>query len=84
MIERKERRPRITVGELIAQLRQLDPSLPVLVDGYEEGMETPEPPEVGWFAPSRHRPSWYEGDFESASESEAGAFRAVLLSRKTE
>ena len=33
-----------TVGELIEALKAFDPSLPVLVDGYEGGMREPYPP----------------------------------------
>ncbi len=39
-----ERRPRLTVGALIAALGAFDPTLMVVVDAYEMGLSTPEPP----------------------------------------
>lgn len=71
-----------TVADLIAELQKLDPSLPVLVQGYEGGYTSFSISEDEVF----YHPSAYCGEYEKTKWArpegdEEQPFRALLLER---
>lgn len=72
-----ERNPPITVGELIEQLSALDPSLGVLVEGYEGGLSSPVIEPADSFT---HQPDT-SGLFGDYDRDIVGTYRAVVLAR---
>lgn len=82
-MSRDERRPRITVGEMIALLGKFDPSLPIVVDAYEMGLSSPRPPRL--YSITLDVADEYGGgmfgDFEDAGHGSPDAFDAVYLER---
>ena len=72
----------MTVDELIKHLGDLPRDLPVMVDGYEDGLEDLEPQQIrevtvrlNYHDTKEH---WYYGPHEWTQE---GDTRAILLSR---
>lgn len=70
-----------TVADLIAELQKLNPSLPVLVDGYEGGYTTFSIAEKEVF----YHPAPYCGEYETTvwrtNDGEKPPFQAILLER---
>ncbi len=70
----------MTVAELIAHLSQLDPNLPVLVDGYEFGYDTAQTPVK--VRVQRVANKSYAGTFQDAkSDSQVDVIDAALIGR---
>lgn len=72
----------MTVGELIAKLQTFDPALPVMVDGYEGGVDYPAEVAVSDTMgenPSYSDGTWYYGRYDT--EVLKPRFCAVLIRR---
>jgi hypothetical protein len=69
----------MTVGELIERLGTFDRSLPVLVSGYEGGMDYPG--RLREFDASPDDMGWYYGRFADWGQRSEHSFRAVLVPR---
>ncbi|WEX10299.1 hypothetical protein [Chelativorans sp. AA-79] len=71
----------MTVGELIEQLSKVDPSLPVLVDAYEDGYESPSSIAIARVTPAdRDDGEYWQGEYDLA-EGDAGE-QALVIARK--
>jgi hypothetical protein len=70
------------VSELIEQLKAFDPDLMVVVDGYEGGVDEPEPPVEILLKLNVHK-DWYYGkhDAAHATDEEKPDCAAVYLCR---
>lgn len=55
----------MNVGALIKHLQAFDPELPVMVDGYEGGLDQPREPRL---VKMYHEPHAYCGDYNLVSE----------------
>jgi hypothetical protein len=72
----------ITVRELISILEQFDPSLRVVVDGYEGGFDYPLDPEEIEIVEDVNTESYYGAhDWPSNAEEKDRAIRALRIGR---
>jgi len=71
------------VSELIEQLKTFDPDLMVIVDGYEGGVDEPEPPKEILVRLNVNNDHWYYGKHEAAhaTDEEKPDCAAVYLAR---
>jgi hypothetical protein len=73
------------VKELINYLSKINPEATIVVNGYEGGLEEPEPPRELFICPNQEKDHqgklpWWEGEYQETYDT--GAAPAVLLSRK--
>ena len=65
------------IRELIEKLKDLDPELEVLVEGYEAHYDSPEVSDIYEFEPDIHK-EWYYGSHE---EKKGGSMKGIILKR---
>lgn len=77
--------PRVTVGQLVAALSELDPALGVLVEGYEGGYTSPRIDGPSDFAVSPwQQESALFGEYDEVDETDERStddYRAIVLTR---
>lgn len=72
---------KMTVGELIAKLQTFDPALPVMVDGYEGGVDYPRVTEEVKNVVLNQQSDWFYGRHEEGSSLNDMWTSAVLIRR---
>lgn len=76
-----KRPDKMTVGELIAKLQTFDPALPVMVDGYEGGVDYPRIAEEVNSVVLNQQTDWFYGRHEEGGSLNGTMTTAVLIRR---
>ena len=73
----------MTVGELIEKLQKFDPSMRVMVDGYEGGLEDPQEPRQNFVVLDYHEHSYYgKHEYHHVTEMNPASCSAIIIPRQ--